>query len=142
MHFRNSYNFMFQANHDFDPNTCYGIFLSPRFGYIRAVYALRSIRRGEEITVNYGYNVKTVGDCHTIKQAFTNEILLQQQTPLWYRRLWVRHVRKAESNEKKIVEFINQKLKLKNETEQKATTEEERDITPQLQQRIMPDLET
>ena len=58
------YDFMFQANHDFDPNTCYGIFLSPRFGYIRAVYALRSIRRGEEITVNYGYNVKTVGDCN------------------------------------------------------------------------------
>ena len=48
----------------------------PRFGLIRSITALRDIEQGEEILVNYG--------------------LPMSDAPLWYKHLWVEHLRENE----------------------------------------------
>ena len=45
-----------KANHSFKfANSIYGMAYHPRFGSIRAIYALSNITKGEEILVNYQY---------------------------------------------------------------------------------------
>ena len=46
-----------------------------RFGLIMSIVALRDIRAGEEILVNYNYDVKLA--------------------PEWYRSLWMQHFHDA-----------------------------------------------
>jgi len=46
-----------KANHSFTPNTKWGRMDHPKFGMVVTLLALRSITEGEEITVNYNYNL-------------------------------------------------------------------------------------
>ncbi|TRY64354.1 hypothetical protein TCAL_03641 [Tigriopus californicus] len=49
-----------KLNHQFKPNCAYGGVLdSPRFGFIRAFFTLRDIKKGEELFINYGYSTET-----------------------------------------------------------------------------------
>lgn len=58
-----------KLNHQFEPNCAFGGVLdSPRFGFIRAFYTLRDIKKGEELFIHYGYNV--------------------EKGPIWYRELY------------------------------------------------------
>ena len=44
-----------KANHSFHPNSKYIHLFHPKFGDIMSVEAIKKIKKGEEITVNYGY---------------------------------------------------------------------------------------
>eukprot|EP01083_Nonionella_stella_P072254 194666_1 len=45
-----------KANHSFENNAKYDLFFHPRFDEIKCIRSLRSIKKGEEILVNYGYS--------------------------------------------------------------------------------------
>lgn len=59
-----------KANHSFRPNTKFGYVKHPRFGETRCLVSTRPIKKGEEITVSYGYNLKSTS------------------IPRWYRKLY------------------------------------------------------
>src|SRR5690554_3194072 len=44
-----------KANHSFGNNSKYDLFVHPRFGDIKCIRTLRDIKKGKEITVDYGY---------------------------------------------------------------------------------------
>ena len=47
-----------KINHSFKyANSRYGMAYHPRYGSVRAVYAIRHITREEEILANYGYKI-------------------------------------------------------------------------------------
>ena len=49
-----------KVNHSFlKANSIFGQAFHPRFGKIRAVYAVKDISKDEEIFVNYGYHIGT-----------------------------------------------------------------------------------
>ena len=50
-----------KANHSAEPNCEYAAFTHPRFGEIKCIRTLRPVRKGEELTCNYGYNHKFPG---------------------------------------------------------------------------------
>jgi len=47
-----------KANHAHDNNAEYAPFIHPRFGFIKSVRAISPIAAGEEITVDYGYDLE------------------------------------------------------------------------------------
>jgi histone-lysine N-methyltransferase SETD7 len=57
--------------HSFKPNCEVDDFFHPRFGEIRCIAALQDIRKGDEITINYRYNLTLA--------------------PTWYRIAWARY---------------------------------------------------
>jgi len=57
--------------HSFQPNCETDVFYHPRFGLIRCIATIDNIKAGEEITINYGYNL-----------AFA---------PTWYKVAWAKH---------------------------------------------------
>ena len=61
-----------KANHSSEPNCEYAPFTHPRFGEIKCVRTLRAVRKGEELTCNYGYSHKFPGTS-------------KDDLPLWYR---------------------------------------------------------
>lgn len=71
--------------HSFEPNAQFQSLWHPRFGHIMSVVALKPIRRGEEVLVCYNYTI--------------------QHAPVWYRDLYVDHMRAGEGRSE---EFIHQ----------------------------------
>ena len=62
----------------------------PRFGLICATTALRDIEKDEEVLVNYR--------------------LPMSDAPLWYKHLWVNHIRQNEGwNDEKILRWCDRK---------------------------------
>ena len=62
----------------------------PRFGLICAIASIRDIEKDEEVLVNYG--------------------LPMADAPLWYKELWVDHVRKNEGwSDDKILRWCERK---------------------------------
>jgi len=57
--------------HSFQPNAETDVFFHPRFGLIRCVASLRRIRAGEEILIDYKYNLSSA--------------------PAWYKVAWAKH---------------------------------------------------
>lgn len=57
--------------HSFSPNSESDIFCHPRFGMIRCIATTRAVRAGQEITINYGYNLSIA--------------------PTWYKVAWAKH---------------------------------------------------
>eukprot|EP00093_Oithona_nana_P000825 00825.XXX_3564_2293_1 [CDS] Oithona nana genome sequencing. len=57
--------------HSFTPNCEFDNFEHPRFGDIKCIVTLRPIEQGEEITVNYQYDLAVA--------------------PPWYKKLWAKH---------------------------------------------------
>jgi len=57
--------------HSFKPNCETDVFYHPRFGLIRCIATLRNIMAGQEILINYGYNLAT--------------------SPTWYKVAWAKH---------------------------------------------------
>ena len=50
-----------KANHSAEPNCECAPFTHPRFGEIKCIRTLCPVRKGEELTCNYGYNHKFPG---------------------------------------------------------------------------------
>ena len=50
-----------KAQHKFEPNVEFDYFEHPRFGHIRCLVSNTFIKRGEEIFVNYEYDIETEG---------------------------------------------------------------------------------
>ena len=48
-----------KSNHAFDANVKFCFVKSPRFGETRCLEATRDIQRGEEVTVDYRYNLES-----------------------------------------------------------------------------------
>ena len=62
----------------------------PRFGLICAIASIRDIEENEEILVNYG--------------------LPMADAPIWYKQLWVEHVRNNEGwSDEEILKWCNRK---------------------------------
>jgi len=59
-----------KANHEFFPNCFFGWAIHPRFGSVRGLFTLREIEKGEELTVDYGYDYNG------------------EDTPNWYKELY------------------------------------------------------
>jgi len=57
--------------HSFEPNAETDVFYHPRFGLIRCIATIDTIRAGEEILINYGYNLS--------------------YAPTWYKVAWAMH---------------------------------------------------
>lgn len=57
--------------HSFKPNSETDVFYHPRFGLIRCIATLKDIRAGQEILINYGYNLSV--------------------SPTWYKVAWAKH---------------------------------------------------
>jgi len=57
--------------HSFEPNCDVDVFFHPRFGNIRCVATMEDIEKGEEITINYRYNLA--------------------RAPTWYKVAWAKH---------------------------------------------------
>jgi len=60
-----------KACHSFRPNAETDVFYHPRFGLIRCIATQQHIRRGEEILIDYKYNLATA--------------------PAWYKISWAKH---------------------------------------------------
>jgi len=60
-----------KACHSFRPNAETDVFYHPRFGLIRCIATLTQIKRGEEILIDYNYNLSTA--------------------PSWYKIAWAKH---------------------------------------------------
>ena len=72
-----------KVNHSFKKaNTAFGQAFHPRFGNIRALYAVKDIFKGEEVLVDYGYRLST-------------------NVPDWYSDLYAKETRKQWYKEKK-----------------------------------------
>ena len=64
-----------KINHSFiHDNSKFGFGHHPRFGFIRTIVATKDIQAGQELWVNYGYNVKN------------------PNVPQWYRDTYIREV--------------------------------------------------
>uniref|UniRef100_A0A3B4X3I8 Histone-lysine N-methyltransferase SETD7 n=1 Tax=Seriola lalandi dorsalis TaxID=1841481 RepID=A0A3B4X3I8_SERLL len=50
-----------KANHSFTPNCKYDPYVHPRFGPIKCIRTLRAVKKGEELTVAYGYDHGLMG---------------------------------------------------------------------------------
>ena len=50
-----------KAQHSFTPNVEFDYFEHPRFGHIRCLISNTFIKKGEEIFVNYEYDIQTEG---------------------------------------------------------------------------------
>ena len=46
-----------KVNHWFEPNCYFGWAVHPRLGRIRSIVTLREVKKGEELTVDYGYSL-------------------------------------------------------------------------------------
>jgi len=57
--------------HSFEPNCETDIFYHPRFGLVRCIATIENIKAGEEILINYGYNLS--------------------YSPTWYKVAWAMH---------------------------------------------------
>eukprot|EP00092_Neocalanus_flemingeri_P101392 GFUD01129637.1.p1 GENE.GFUD01129637.1~~GFUD01129637.1.p1 ORF type:complete len:350 (-),score=82.60 GFUD01129637.1:81-1130(-) len=57
--------------HCFEPNCETDVFFHPRFGLIRCIATIDNIKAGEEILINYGYNLS--------------------YAPTWYKVAWAKH---------------------------------------------------
>ena len=68
-----------KVNHSFHPNSIYTLIDSPRHGLVQAVKTLTDVCAGEELFVNYGYKIDSLGQ------------------PKWYRDLYYK-VLQQESN--------------------------------------------
>ena len=66
-----------KANHSFTPNAKWSRLEHPRFGLICAIQVLEDLPRGSEILVNYGMRMS--------------------DAPLWYKSLWVEHLRRTKN---------------------------------------------
>ncbi|XP_064637241.1 histone-lysine N-methyltransferase SETD7-like [Lineus longissimus] len=47
-----------KANHSCSPNAMYDAFDHPRFGFIKCIKTIKSVKQGEEITVSYDFDYK------------------------------------------------------------------------------------
>lgn len=61
-----------KVNHSFHPNCEFGTMHHPRWGRVRTVNTLTKVNKGEELLVNYGYDLV--------------------RCPLWFRDLWEKEV--------------------------------------------------
>uniref|UniRef100_T1J3X3 SET domain-containing protein n=1 Tax=Strigamia maritima TaxID=126957 RepID=T1J3X3_STRMM len=61
-----------KINHSFQPNCVTELFTHPRFGRTVAVRTKQSIKKGEELTINYGYGLRINSE--------------EMDVPDWYRR--------------------------------------------------------
>lgn len=69
-----------KGNHSFTPNCKYDPYIHPRFGPLKCIRTLREVRRGEELTVAYGYDHKTPGkDDPEAPDWYKQELLVFQQ---------------------------------------------------------------
>lgn len=57
--------------HSFTPNSETDVFYHPRFGLIRCIATIDTIKAGQEILINYGYNLSS--------------------SPTWYKVAWAKH---------------------------------------------------
>jgi len=57
--------------HSFQPNCETDVFYHPRFGLIRCIATIDNIKAGQEILINYGYNLSS--------------------SPTWYKVAWAKH---------------------------------------------------
>jgi len=60
-----------KACHSFQPNAETDVFYHPRFGLIRCIATVKPVRRGEEILLDYKYNLASA--------------------PAWYKIAWAKH---------------------------------------------------
>ena len=61
-----------KVNHSFLPNSVFGVMSHPRWGRVRTVVTTTHVSAGQEILVDYGYDLL--------------------RCPLWYRQLWTQQI--------------------------------------------------
>jgi len=81
-----------KANHSFTPNVEWGIFEHPRFGLIRSLRAIRDLKKGDELLVNYHMTVA--------------------KSPEWYRQVWLQWMRKTKKDDAAIQRYIDRQYEL------------------------------
>ena len=74
-----------KCNHSFTPNAKFCLFEHPRFGAIPALQTIASVKKGEEITVNYEYAL--------------------DEAPPWYQQLFAQRI--IDSYKQSKTEFYN-----------------------------------
>ena len=81
-----------KANHSFRyANSKYGMAYHPRFGKIRAIFAIRHISKGEEVLVNYQYP-KNANVPEWYSDLYQSELGLN-----WYSKKYHCHKQKVSS---------------------------------------------
>jgi [histone H3]-lysine4 N-methyltransferase len=71
-----------KANHSFEPNSIYTSWFHPKFGEIMCIEAIKNIKKGREVLVNYGYPKNSIG-------------------PKWYQEAKKKHKEKIKQREQR-----------------------------------------